>query len=386
MSGSGERPLRAMGIRGWLAHLLRSAAFLLERRRAGESTGNDPMERTMAALRRRYPDAPEHWRRFIAERMAPQDVAEPASEGGNTRAHETSKATHPGVRQLPAARWPVGAAVKPADAAAEFGGDQRQCSEDPGHSGNSRPTAKSPSVPGRMPGTGQAAARVPIALPRFLPQVVPGSQPMKQSDIGLRTSPGVRRVMPRFYPETRHAAPQAPGQIEPAPALRSPARWPVRSEGSMPHGRQHPAPPDSHPTAALRPPARWPTRSESSMPRHRQRHAPLGSHPAAEFESVLGTCGGEAATVAAPSAFRGVTGGSSPDHRNRAASSTGTISNTDSGTAAGTRESAFAPDEPKWPELPRPANALHWPEREPGVCAWPWDESEEPERWNGLRF
>lgn len=53
-----------------LARLLRSAASALERRTRDRAATDEPLERTMAMLRARYPDAPEHWLRFVAERMS----------------------------------------------------------------------------------------------------------------------------------------------------------------------------------------------------------------------------------------------------------------------------------------------------------------------------
>jgi len=66
--GSREGHPRMPALGQFLARLLRAAASLLEHRSAGEAARDDPFDRAMTMLRRRYPDAPEHWLRFIAER------------------------------------------------------------------------------------------------------------------------------------------------------------------------------------------------------------------------------------------------------------------------------------------------------------------------------
>src|SRR5690606_1894953 len=57
------------------------------------SGGADPLEPTLARLRLRYPDAPEHWLRFVAERQ-PADRTAPMPE---RRAEEDNGGELPAV-------------------------------------------------------------------------------------------------------------------------------------------------------------------------------------------------------------------------------------------------------------------------------------------------
>jgi hypothetical protein len=193
----------------FLARLLRAAASALERRGAEPAAFDDTFrphtpernafqrhaseqdalepdgferdaierafERTMAGLRRRYPDAPEHWLRFVAERT-------PAA----ARAAEAGAASSPAPAPAPAAveivsptttPTPLAAAAPVTAAAARDAAAQRGIGAAGRHERSSR----------------QAISRDVAVRPRFRPSAPPEQDPATRDDPSL----DARETLPR---------------------------------------------------------------------------------------------------------------------------------------------------------------------------------------------
>jgi hypothetical protein len=89
-----------------LARVLRAAAARLERQSRLDKSP-DPLAATMELLRRRYPDAPEHWLRFVAERHPAHEQAAPAIRPRAARTAQSHAATPPPVRPAPRPSTPA---------------------------------------------------------------------------------------------------------------------------------------------------------------------------------------------------------------------------------------------------------------------------------------
>lgn len=335
-----------------LARVLRSAASALERRTRDRTASDEPFERTLAVLRERYSDAPEHWLRFVAERMSlagsTMDTAE-ADDNSGRATPPMRIGKRPRRRGHDRASGPQAAAEPAAVAGGQPSGARR------GESGASSPEhrtsaarrsvndAARASVAPRSPAptTPRAAFRVPrfrgrAASPRQTGEGIGAIFPRPD------TAP---RVVRRFSFRVSSTT-DTPSSREPEPTVVP--SWP-RAPG-------RPAPPIEGPPA---------------------RRGVHGAHMEINDGSHWHV---------RPNVTHLVTPGASHERRNVSALGIGgrmeRIARGDGQGSGG----AFAPGEPKWPELPGEPLLRHPPDGERPLRAHLMDLQEEPDRWNGLPF
>jgi len=363
----------------FLARLLRAAASLLEHRSAGEAARDDPFDRAMTMLRRRYPDAPEHWLRFIAERTpaagtvgrGPSERGEP----GGTDMHRRSSGRQSRVKRLVSftrrgdevaesvGRRPHGMTAQEAEKDRDAGAQPRYSEHPPAesrHMGRGRQAGDNgASPPERISQTERHASPVSFVRPRFRPQ------PLSQQGRVTRIEPipaapeGLPRVVRGFSvpdkargSDSRREANRASDElgqrsaphVGPAVAADRPASPSASREGKEYHVASH----------------RYLTRASASITPYNTRMNEAGKNPEANLL--------HAATEERP---RG--------RENRSARVPTILTNT-----GRSLDVVFAPDEPKWPELPESPQVL--PERERAHSAHASNASEESHRWNGLPF
>lgn len=203
----------------FLARMLRAAAAFLERPPLTENA-SDRLAATMELLRRRYPDAPEHWLRFVAERHPAPDIKVPATRPPSSANAAQPSAVAPRFSSVTAR---AAASIPPVVRA----------SPAPASNGRLPATARSR---GSVPATQEAprVARMPVPRPLFrsahpsrptivaqVPPVPPGRPPSELSLSG-RNSTATRVI--RWAPETPRARDRPALRTVEAPSLSVIAR------------------------------------------------------------------------------------------------------------------------------------------------------------------
>ena len=309
-----------------LARMLRAAAALLERRPVSENA-SDPLAATMEMLRRRYPDAPEHWLRFVAERHPAPDTAEPAA-----RPPPATNTAQP-VAVVP--RFAVGTArastrVPPGVRASHASARSGQPA-----------THKAPPI-ARMPVPRPLFRSAQSSRPSVAPHVPPVSPSRPPTELNLddrkRNSPAPRIL--RWAAETSSA--------RAIPTRQQTVESPSRSVTSRNRFAQ-PTPSAASRTEPARAPASAPESSPAMAPPSRQVEVP-GSR------ATTSAAGSDATLQFVPA----------------------------DNSKLPSRGTRFSADEPPWPELPYSAA----PEAS-NVKAPAFDSprtTEETYPWNGLPF
>jgi len=382
MSGSREHNWSILDLGKFLARQLRAVAAVLERRSAGRSGSDDQFERVMTALRRRYPDAPEHWLRFVAERTPGAGPAEPDSvdrrdargavsgRDAPLRLRSRAKQSMPFERReaaapkVPTGKGPRASTARNADEANEVNAGPRRFGERtvneaqqtvPVH--NSIERASFP--PERTPRFGRLATQVSLLRPRFRPQPSPQQHHRAPIEPALDAPARLARVVTNFF---------LPDKVRGAD-LRGDADWASGEQGrrAVPH------------IVSARTGERVPSK-----------RSPMGG---AKIRAARPSRARVQAVFVAPSASR-----SNAADQNRyseapdttaAARRTGLANRSAQRAAmpASTErrwEVAIAPDEPKWPELPASPRIL--PDSERADALRVSTVREESDRWNGLPF
>lgn len=363
MTRSPERGPRMPDVGVFLARVLRAVASVLEGRRARRSVPDEPLEAEMAILRRRYPDAPEHWLRFVAERMPASTTAgETRGEEADARRPADRGASPPstrsgGGRVALFGRRKVEASEETAaarqDAAAKRNPDDaRFVSSSSSRTGEGRTAEPGICLPGRPP----LQPNSNVSFPRFRSQPAAERPPTAPIEPIPAPATNHRRFVARFV-----FSDNAPGFDSPGDAAL-PDKAPVRRLGlrfQLPVTRR-PVPKPSAPGERRRVlhPRRTPGELAFTAPAADQRN---------DADMSRGTAGRHAASEKRPGGQR--------DPFGRLAAPR---------DAEPARNAVLAPDEPKWPELPE--SSLISPDSERVPSARVSSVSEECDRWNGLPF
>lgn len=410
-------------IGAFLARWLRAAAAALERRSAAQpefdrAPERDPLERTLAALRRRYPEAPEHWLRFVAERApalyasgtgastgSASEAARPNDAAADAEQDETAEREARGARLHREPRFAERAYELPTPprgrTAAGFVGDSvASAAASPSHA--ERPAGRfvmrprfrpqTPPAQGSTASTtraGQVAVGV-TALPRR--DGLPDSFPKVETTETAATADKTSRVSTRFrFPlrritHARHA--ESDATSAPPPDRTVPAAGPMQGEVRRAAAPLHRPPAPVHgPAAPMHRPALAVSAARGA---ETSRFAPL------------------AASTAAPNPDGGTRRRPLPSRPGAAERPPGVSSRaprfepgprletprTPAATAIAARANtviaASTVDEPKWPELPPsrsvgPDARLAADGAQPPHFAEP-PRAERPDRWNALPF
>jgi hypothetical protein len=353
----------------FLARLLRAAAAVLERRTSGQAATVHAFDRAMAMLQQRYPDAPEHWLRFIAERTpaagtagsgpGEPDVSRSGIAQGEAPPGSTSK--RPPLLGLETATWP-------GQSVGREPGDPSMPTTVAGDSANtgkatvleSQPSGKSrrpndESVRLRDRGTPSPSQASPLAFfgPRFhsaapSPQArAAGTEPIP--------NPATRRVM-RAFPRSGYAPPSASRRVANPTSDEPAAELPRTLPGLSPQ------PPE--------------------MPKGGAAYRAVGQRrtagAAVAFQSPAVGRSGRSGTTGSVTVHRTVT-----DKDTAGRSRSDLVTAIPASTKA-VQHGLFAPDEPEWPELPE--NPPVWFDREQVRLAREPNPLEESYRWNALPF
>ncbi len=379
--------LDALGRR--LARALHAAAAALEKDERPGPDDPDPLAATLARLRERYPDAPEHWLRFVAERMPANAAATEAAESAepDQRGEHEASASGPSIGRRSGSNTAVESTVF--DRAAALGEPRRDAAR--GERLGVRPVSRDVApvgvtVPPAALPTTSGSTRAFRATRPAIGFAAQACEPMRAVD--RDRDPGFPR--PRFH---RHAPPRATD----ASAMPQAARRPMGAFRFDPVANRRAEPP-----AAIRPTARpTPERSSSaafyaigaSAPRSRIDVAvsPEPSSLDAPSPPKTQSARSEVRHVApdvdvAPPAVSWIAPRLVPtprDRRHRNAPRDGSVYHSLSPFGGMTVPGPiFAAEEPPWPELPEP---LEPRETNVDVAAGRFPR-EEPERWNALPF
>lgn len=174
-------------------------------------------DRTLAALAERFPDAPEHWLRFIAER-APALAG--VDETGARRMRDVADAAAPEPRRLPS---PVGPRAVP-DRVSPAGDTKLPAAASPGRSPAPGQRPRVPLL--RLEPTRQDQAEAPPIRPkargmiRVLNPTSPRSQPAVESERSA-PSPATGTTEPSLAPPTAHVIPRDEAREQPSQPERN---------------------------------------------------------------------------------------------------------------------------------------------------------------------
>jgi hypothetical protein len=349
-----------------LARVLRALAGALEPEAGPAPPGEVPLDTRMALLRRRYPDAPEHWLRLVAERTTAVDVAP---------AEPTKRAPAPPDRQRPklARAWltsaPPGKHAREAAGRARREGEHVAIESRPvrGDSETSEPLAidKGAFPPNRTAREARAA-RFYAFRPRFRRE--PAREGLPRNEEGAADTPARRATdAPSVVALERGAQRDTSGGIgsrrdEKRPATRRSEPAIVRAAPAVPRASEHRS--ISHPSAPrareLATPGPRPIEAAARKARDKVPELPqppeppkVPDLPKAQGPSVHAARGAQAPEPLARTTVRRV-------------------------------PASAAPEEPPWPELP--AVALGSDEGARREIDVPVRGAEESGRWNALPF
>lgn len=383
MMGSRALHPRILGAGKFLARLLRAVATALEGHSAGQSGSDDRYEGMMTMLRRRYPDAPEHWLHFIAERTPAPETTEPGPaersglhggrdmRGRSEAAHSWRKRllsfgrVEEAAREEQAGRRPDAPTAQNADDGGEMGArpqcySARTLSGPPQTGGGRNAIETSTSLPEPTLRPIPPASQISFVGPRFRPRPSPQQQRMAR-DGSVSDAPS---RLPRIV--TSFAFPDRAGRSD----SHREASW----VSDKPERRLAPhVEPVVAPERAASPSA--------SMPDKEFHAVAYGGRT--QVQSVFAASGASQNNKADKnrnvSALHTAVADCRSSYRNRSAGLSIVLPSTEQ-----RRDVVFAPDEPKWPKLPIGPQIS--PDREPAQSARITNEPEESDRWNELPF
>lgn len=368
----------------FIARLLRAAASALESRSAERVEPDDPLAPELAKLRRRYPDAPEHWLRVIANNMPVAGDTDPTTGDQGSVRCETDVPELPLASDSQALPRPTSSGRDVDEATGVPPGKQRHGSTKqhshvegesgtgPRHIGEHTETGSQPiqgerrSIEMDAPrrerslNSEQSASRLSFIGPRFYPQ--PSSQ--KETTTRVEALPDKSAKQPRVV------------TVRPVPHTARPSeRHRIANRKKTEPTQRAATPMEPVVTQGQSESQKTPVRTDegSALARSdRVQENPAFVTPAADEHTLADpqsrVTPDRTGTVPLAGRNRNLFENMAPEPAN---------------TVVG-RNTVFAPDEPKWPTLPENSKVAHDDELAHSV----FNERalEESDRWNGLPF